>query len=202
MIVIKNKHAINKMRTAGNLLSGIFGEIEKTVVEGANTFEIDATIERLMKAAGLVPECKGYAGYRHATCISVNDILIHGVPSTRMVLKSGDFVTIDAVASYRGYCADMARCFFVGTPVEKAVEMAKVAQAALDEAIKLVRPGIHLSDISAKIQSVVEAAGCNVVRDFVGHGVGKDLHEEPEIPNYGVPGEGPILQVGMTLAIE
>lgn len=202
MIVIKNKAALDKMRQAGHRLSRILFEIADYVQAGATTLSIDARIEAQMREAGLIPVCKGYAGYKHATCISLNDAVIHGVPSQKKVLKSGDFVKIDVAGSYNGYCADMTRYFFVGQVSPIVVKMARAAQNALDAAIMEIAPGKHLSDISAVIQREVEREGFGIVRTFAGHGIGKKLHEDPEIPNYGRPGKGPVLREGMTFAIE
>ncbi len=201
-IIIKNKMAIVKMREAGRLLALVMESIKSDMLEGKSTLEIDALIEKNMMAAGLKTPCKGFADYKHATCISVNDVVVHGIPTKETVLKSGDFVTIDVVGSFNGYCADMARCFFVGEVRPVAKKLADVAQESLDKAIALIRPGIKLSDISSCIQKTVEQAGFGVIRDFVGHGIGKSFHEAPEIPNFGEPGSGPILREGMTLAIE
>ena len=202
MIIIKNKIAIERMSFAGTRLATIMEEIADDVVPGVTTLHINNIIEEKMKKAELVPECKGYGGYRHATCISLNDVLVHGVPSSTIVIQEGDLVKIDVVGSYKGYCADMARSFFVGevSTVVRAITLA--AQQALDTAIAHIVPGRHLSDVSACIQNVIEKAGFRVVRDFVGHGIGKRMHEAPEVPNFGTPGNGPILREGMTLAIE
>ncbi len=202
MIVIKNKAAIEKMRTAGKLLAKIMEDVKKIVVPGKTTLFIDNYFEKCMLEVGLKPDCKGYAGYKYATCISLNDVIVHGVPSDKIVLKSGDFVKVDVVGSYNGYCADLARYFFVGTVDPKVKHIAQVAQNALDKAIEKAVVGNRVSDLSYCIQQEVEGEGFNVVRDFAGHGIGKDMHEEPDIPNYGKPSEGPILRPGMTLAIE
>ena len=201
-MLIKNKSAIDKMAVAGQSLAQIMEELVSLVVPGVNTYDLDALIEQKMISRGLKPECKGYAGYQYATCISVNDVVVHGVPSKETVLKSGDFVKIDLTASYKLYCADTARCFFVGQASDKAKRMAAVAQCALDAAIKIAVPGNRISDISACVQEIVEKEGFSVIRAFAGHGIGKCLHEEPEIPNFGKPGKGIFLQEGMTLAIE
>jgi len=201
-IVIKNKHALDKMHAAGQKLALVMQEVESILVPDIHTEYVDAFIEERMRLAGLNPECKGYAGYRHATCISLNDVVIHGIPSKEKVLKSGDFVKIDVVGSYKGYCADMTRYFFIGTVSPVAHEMAQTAQQALDRAIQAIRPGVHLSDISATIQQKVEQDGFGVVRAFCGHGIGRTMHEGPDVPNFGVAGMGPLLQEGMTLAIE
>ena len=201
-IIVKNKLAKGRMRIAGKLLASVMNEITQQVVEGTSTLALDAAIEASMREKQLIPECKGYGSYEYASCISLNDVIVHGVPSKEVILKSGDFVKIDIVGSYKGYCADMARYFFVGKASQVAKKLADVAQQALDVAISKVAPGVFLSDISATVQAIVEDAGFSVIRDFAGHGIGKSIHEEPEIPNYGKPGEGPILREGMTLAIE
>ncbi len=201
-IVIKNKASIDKMRRAGQSLARIINDIKDVIKPGISTLELDTLIEEKMRADGLKPECKGYGTYKHATCISLNDVVVHGIPSKEIILKSGDFVKIDVVGSHKGYCADMARYFFVGSASPEALKLADAAQKALDGAIEIIRPGIRLSDVSAFIQGAVEAEGFSVVRDFAGHGIGKLIHEGPQIPNYGKPGKGPLLQEGMTLAIE
>ncbi len=190
------------MRVAGHLLASVMEDAAHFLASSKTTLEINDFIEKRMKEVGLKPECKGYAGYRHATCISLNDVVVHGVPSQKIVLRDGDFVKIDVVGSYKGYCADMARYFFVGSPCPVAKKIASTAQRALDNAIKLLEPGRRLSDISAHIQEIVEKDGYGIVKRFVGHGIGRKMHEAPEVPNFGRPGTGPILRDGMTLAIE
>ena len=202
MIKIKNKSAIKKMQTAGKLLAKILEEAKDYIKSGISTLEIDNFIEKQMIFVDLKPECKGYAGYKYATCISLNDVIVHGVPSHKVVLKSGDFVKIDIVGSYKGYCADMARYFFVGNVGQDVKKIAQVVQMALDKAIAKAVIGNKVSDISACIQQTAESKGFNVVRRFAGHGIGKQMHEFPDIPNYGEPGFGFDLQEGMTLAIE
>ena len=202
MIKIKNKQAISKMRIAGRLLASVLHEIKEHIRPGITTLELNNVIEEKMRKKGLSPECKGYRGYKYATCISINDVVVHGVPSKKVVLKDGDLVKIDVVGSHKKYCADMARCFFVGQGSPNAKKLVAVVQNALDKAIEHAVPGKHLSDISSCIQHEVEKEGFSVIRDFAGHGIGKDMHEEPEIPNFGVPGKGPVLDSGMVLAIE
>ena len=202
MIIIKNKQAIEKMRTAGQLLASVMADAAQLVVAGQSTLAINDALEKDMRAKGLRPECIGYAGYKHATCISVNDVVVHGVPSQDVTLQEGDLVKIDIVGSHKGYCADMARSYFVGEPSQNARRLIQVAQQALDGAIERVRPGVRLSDISAYIQQEVEKAGFGVVRRFAGHGIGRAIHEAPEVPNFGEPGNGPILREGMTICIE
>lgn len=190
------------MAKAGFLLSDILVSVEQLIKPGISTAEIDAWIESQIKAKGLVSKVKGYMGYRHVSCISVNDVVVHGVPRADCFLKSGDLVKIDVCASWEGYCADMARSFFVDQASEADQKLVDVARIALQKGIEQARVGNRLSDISAAIQQEVEKHGFGVVRDFAGHGIGKDMHEAPEIVNYGKPGKGPILREGMTFAIE
>ena len=207
MIAIKNKSALAKMDKAGMLLSEILAGVKEFIRPGVSTLEIDTWIEKQMRACGLVARTKGYSGYKHASCISVNDAVIHGVPSKNIILKYRDLVKVDVIASWKGYCADMARTFFIeddnNNSEDKEIKtFICVAQAALNKGIEKARVGNHLSDISFAIQHEVERHGYSVVRDFAGHGIGKFVHEEPEIPNYGKPGKGPMLRAGMVFAIE
>jgi len=202
MIETKDKIAVAKMAKAGTFLAQIFESLADRIVPGVTTSEIDAWIEGELTRNDLRSETKGYMGYAHVSCVSVNDEVVHGVPSGRRALKDGDILSVDVCASWQGYCADMARTFFVGAVSEKATQFVSAARQALDEGIKQVRPGNRLSDVSAAIQRAVEKRGYGVVRDFAGHGIGRRMHEEPEILNYGKPGSGPVLRAGMTLAIE
>lgn len=202
MITIKNKASIQKMAEAGQRLSRLFEELAPIVVVGASTQEIDSWIEKKLSEFGLLSKMKGYMGYSHVSCVSINDVVVHGKPSKATILKDGDMVKVDVCASWKGYCADMARVFFVGNVPAAAQKLAAVAQAALDKAIEKACPGNRLTDISAAVQQEVERHGYGVVRDFAGHGIGKYMHEDPEILNYGKPGQGPILRPGMTFAIE
>ncbi len=203
MIHIKNKLSINKMAQAGRLLSEIFDEVVSIIRPGISALEIDSWIENRIHQKGLVSRTKGYMGYQHVSCISINDEVVHGVPNAKKILQSSDLVKIDVCASWDGYCADMARSFFVGEPPSQVHELVVVAQKALNKGIEKARAGNKLSDISVAIQQEVERHGFGVVRDFAGHGIGKNMHEEPEVLNYGQPGDdGPVLRPGMTLALE
>lgn len=202
MIYIKNKLSIQKMTQAGQLLSQVFCSLPSIVCSGISTAEIDAWIENQLKIRKLVSRTKGYCGYKHASCISINDEVVHGVPSSNRIVKDGDLVTIDICASLNDYCADMARNFFVGESSCEAKKLVDVANSALKKGIEKACVGNRLSDISAAIQQEVESYGFGVVRDFAGHGIGKRMHEDPEILNYGVAGKGPVLYEGMTFAIE
>jgi len=203
MIQIKNKSSIAKMEKAGVLLAEIFNEISAIIKPGVTTAQINTSIAEKLKQKGLVSRAKGYSGYRYESCISVNDEVIHGEPSDSKKLKDGDLVKIDICASWKNYCADMARMFIVGSSDDSNIKkFVDVAQSALDAGINKARSGNRLSDISAAIQHEVEKHGYGVIRDFAGHGIGKRLHEEPEVLNYGEPGRGPVLRPGMALAIE
>lgn len=203
MITIKNKLSIQKMYTAGQLLSGILQQVSLFIKPGASTLELDGFIEEQLRKNGLVSEMKGYVGsYKHVSCISLNDEVVHGVPSKTKILRDGDLVKIDVCASWRGYCADMARCFVVGPSSESTTKFIEAAQSALNKGIEKAYAGNHLSDISAAIQAEVERHGYGVVRDFAGHGIGKKMHESPEVLNYGKPGQGVILRPGMAFALE
>lgn len=205
MIAIKNKASIKKMETAGGLLAAMLEEISELIKPGVSTLQLDQWIESELKKKGLLSRTKGYMGYRHSCCISVNDEVVHGVPHKDKLLQEGDLVKVDVCASWKGYCADMARCFLVGKAVNNADQikrMIDVANKALRIGVDQAVVGNRLSDISFAIQQEVEKAGFGVVRDFSGHGIGKQMHEDPEILNYGEAGRGPVLRAGMTFAIE
>ena len=202
MIRIKNKSSIQKMRHAGHQLSDIFETLGAVVKADTSTLEIDQWIEGQLRQKQLISKMKGYMGYGHVSCISVNDEVVHGIPCAGTILQPGDLVKVDVCAAWHDYCADMARVFFI-PPVSAKVKMfADAAYQALVAGSKYMCEGNRLSDVSAAIQSVVEKNGYGVVRDFAGHGIGKQMHEDPEILNYGVPGQGPLLRIGMVFAIE
>jgi methionyl aminopeptidase len=202
-MIIKSKQALEKMRTAGKLLADIFEKISPIVREGVSTAFIDAWIEEELQKRQLVSQSKGYKGYRHVSCISVNDVVVHGVPSEKVVLQKGDLVKVDVCAAWQLYCADMARSYVVGFEQnEHENHLILIAQQALDKGIAQAAPGKRLYDISAAVQEHVERYKYGVVRDFAGHGIGRHMHEEPDVPNFGTAGTGMRLQVGMTFAIE
>ena len=202
MIAIKNKQALTKMSVAGQLLAEVFDDLVEGIIPGTTTFDIDMWIAQQLRTRKLISRSLGYHGYKHVSCVSVNDEVIHGVPSQEKMLEEGDLVTVDVCASWKGYCADMARSFFVGSSIDEHRAFVRVAQSALDNGIAQAQPGNRLSDISAAVQHEVERHGYGVLRDFAGHGIGKQMHEPPEILNFGKPGNGPILRSGMALAIE
>lgn len=202
MITIKNKASLAKMEKAGSLLQEIFQELTDVVKQGVSTLALDSHIDKRLKEKNFVSKMKEYRGYKHVSCISINDEVVHGVPQENKILQDGDLVKIDVCAALDGYCADMARAYFVGKPSAMMLKLVTVADNALKRGIEQARAGNRLTDISAAIQDEVEKNGFNVVRDFAGHGIGKQMHEDPEILNFGKPGMGPLLQPGMTFALE
>lgn len=200
-IPLKSSTDFDFMREAGRHLASLFERLHQIIAPEMTTQSIDVFIEGYLTSVGLVSRTKGYRGYRYASCISINDEVVHGVPSRR-VIHEGDLVKVDVCASYHGYCADMARCFIVGQGIPLMDKMVEVAQRALDDGIAVIRPFCSIGDISAAIQKAIEAGGFSIVRDFAGHGIGASMHENPEILNYGLAGSGPVVQVGMAFALE
>ena len=202
MIITKSAREINLMKEAGRVVGLVFKTLEEAIKPGMTTLDIDAIVEKTMLDNGCIPAEKGYYGYPASACVSVNDTLIHGIPSNKIVIHEGDIVSVDIVATYKGYSADACRTYKVGTLTERAHRIVDVTKAAFFEALKVVRPGAHVGDISAAIQKYVESHGYNVVREYTGHGIGSHMHEDPSIPNYGIAGTGPMLAPGMALCIE
>ncbi|MCI7619988.1 MAG: type I methionyl aminopeptidase [Firmicutes bacterium] len=202
MIIIKSKQEIGLMREAGKVTGLILNELKELIRPGMSTMEIDRFVEKTVKAHGMTAAEKGYCGYPASVCTSVNEEVVHGIPSKKRILREGDIVSVDLVVEYKGYMADAARTYAVGKISPEAEMLIKTAEEAFWKGIEFAKPGYRLSDISHNIQTVVEGRGFGVIRDFVGHGIGSDMHEDPQIPNYGKPGKGPRLQAGMTLAIE
>jgi methionyl aminopeptidase len=192
------------MMTAGQKLAEIFVQIEGIIQPGMSTLELDAWIDRSMARVGLIAECKKVSGYRHASCISRNDEIVHGVPRAQSILQTGDVLKVDVVASYKGFCADMARTYSVNEPfADNVLACLQASQRALDAGIAACIAGNRVGDISAAIETTITQAGnYGIIRDFAGHGIGKRMHENPEILNYGKAGTGPMLQEGMGLALE
>lgn len=201
MAEIKSADEIERISRACRIVAAVLDAMGKEVRAGVSTAHLDNYGEKLIREAGALPVFIGYRGYRYATCISVNEEIVHGIPGTR-VLKEGDIVAVDVGAKVDGYCGDIAATFPVGTISKKAEKLIRACKMALKAAIKQAREGNHLGDISAAIQRVAEENGYSVVRELYGHGLGKDLHEDPLIPNFGEPGEGSLLRSGMVLAIE
>ena len=202
MIIIKSKQEIDMMRTAGKVNSLILRELKNIIKPGISTMDIDQFVEKTVKEHGMIASEKGYCDYPASACVSVNEEVVHGIPSKKRILQEGDIVSVDLVVEYKGYMADAARTYGVGEISSEAKRLIDTAEAAFFEGIKFAREGYRLYDISHAIQQKVEGEGFGVIRDFVGHGIGSEMHEEPQIPNYGKAGKGPRLQTGMTLAIE
>ena len=190
------------MREAGKVASLILRELKDLVKPGISTMEIDRFVEKTVKAHGMKAAEKGYCGYPASVCTSVNEEVVHGIPSKKRILREGDIVSVDLVVEYKGYMADAARTYAVGRVSPEAEELIKTAEDAFWKGIQFAKVGCRLSDISHAVQTEVEGRGFGVIRDFVGHGIGNKMHEDPQIPNYGKAGKGPRLQAGMTLAIE
>lgn len=201
MITIKSNRELAYMRDAGKVVAGGLAEISKAIKPGVTTEELDHIAEEFIIRMGARPAFKGLYGFPASICTSVNEEVVHGIPGLRE-LKDGDIIGIDIGAEINGYFSDAAVTFPVGVIETKALRLLETAEGALDEGIKKAKAGARLSDISHAIQTYVESRGYSVVRDFVGHGIGKKMHEEPQVPNFGRPGRGPRLKSGMTLAIE
>jgi methionyl aminopeptidase len=201
VIVCRSQSEIDKLRRANQLVATVLAKLRAMVVVGVTTEDIDRAAEAMVRQAGAVPAFKGYHGYPATVCASVNEQVVHGIPSRRP-LEAGDIVSIDMGAVLDGFFGDSAVTVPVGSIGAAAQELLQVTEEALFCGIEVVRPGARVSDIGAAVQQRVESAGFSVVREFVGHGIGTSLHEEPQIANYGPAGKGPRLAEGMVLAIE
>lgn len=190
------------MRENGLLLSGILEGLKSMIRPGVTTQDLDQYLESEIRKGGAVPAFKGYRGYRASLCASVNEEVVHGIPSPRRRLKDGDIISLDVGLKKQGLFSDMAYTVPVGKVSKDVLEFLRVSEEALWEGIQKVRPGNRIGDLSHAVQQYVERHGYSVVRDYVGHGIGRQLHEEPVIPNFGPPKVGPRLEVGMVLAIE
>jgi len=202
VIICRSTAELEKMREAGRLVGEVLTELTARVAPGVTTAELDELAERRIRKAGAIPAFKGYHGYPATICASINEEVIHGIPSGRRILNEGDVISIDVGASLDGYYGDSAVTLAVGQVSEAAATLLRVTEESLYKAIERVRPGGRISDIGHAVQQHVEAYGFSVVREFVGHGIGQRMHEEPQVPNYGEPGRGPRLAEGMVLAIE
>lgn len=201
MIILKSTQEIAMMRESNRILAQLFEHIAPMIQPGITTAELDSEAELFIRSHNAVPAFKGYRGFPATLCTSVNEAVVHGIPSERR-LVSGDIISIDVGALFNGFYSDAARTFPVGEVSKQAQALMDATRQALAAGISQAYPGNRLSDISSAVQQVVESAGFSVVRDFVGHGIGKGLHEDPQIPNFGKKGNGPVLKEGMTFAIE
>jgi methionyl aminopeptidase len=202
VIICRSTAELEKMREAGRLVGEVLTDLTARVAPGVTTAELDEIAEERIRQAGAIPAFKGYHGYPATICASINEEVIHGIPSGRRILNEGDVISIDVGASLDGYYGDSAVTLAVGQVSEQAATLLRVTEESLYKAIERVRPGARVSDIGHAVQQHVEAYGFSVVREFVGHGIGQRMHEEPQVPNYGEPGRGPRLTEGMVLAIE
>ncbi|ART74692.1 type I methionyl aminopeptidase [Sutcliffiella horikoshii] len=201
MIICKTPRELEIMREAGRIVALTHQELKKHIVPGVTTKQLDDIAEKFIRKHDAIPSFKGYNGFRGSICASVNEELVHGIPGDR-VLKDGDIISIDIGAKYNGYHGDSAWTYAVGNISDETKRLLEVTEQSLYEGIKEVKPGARLSDVSHAIQTYAEAHDFSIVREYVGHGIGQDLHEDPQIPHYGPPNKGPRLKPGMVLAIE
>jgi methionyl aminopeptidase len=201
MIIYKTDDEIRRMRESSRIVARILAELRPLITPGTKTGELDAYAERRTRELGAKPAFKGYRGYPATLCISVNEEVIHGIPSPRR-LQNGDIVSIDFGVLYEGYHGDAARTYPVGTVTTQAQRLIRAAEESFRQGLARLVEGNRISDVSAAVQESVEAQGFSVIRAFVGHGIGQALHEEPQVPNFGFPGRGPKIRRGLVLAVE
>lgn len=201
MIIGKSKKEIEKMRAAGQLVGSVLRELRGMVAPGITTIEVDRAAEKMIRDAGALPTFKGYNGFPFSICASVNEQVVHGFPSNYK-LNEGDLFSIDCGATLEGFVGDTATTVPVGKVSEEWQRLIQVTEECLDRAIEQCRPGKHLGDIGWAVQELAESHGYSVVRDYVGHGIGRRMHEDPQIPNYGKPGQGPKIKAGYVFAVE
>lgn len=200
-IIIKSSQEIVIMREAGRVVAAVIDALSKEVRPGITTAELDKVAVNELKRRAAVSSFKGYRGFPASICTSVNEEVVHGIPGNR-ILKEGDIISLDVGAFLKGFHADAAVTLAVGTISPDARKLMEATRGALESGIAAARDGVRLGDVSAAIQSYAESRGFSVVREYVGHGIGRDLHEEPQVPNFGIAGEGSLLKKGMTLALE
>ena len=201
MIIGKSKKEIDKMRAAGQLVGSVLRELRGMVAPGITTIEVDRAAEKMIRDAGALPTFKGYHGFPYSICASVNEQVVHGFPSNYK-LKEGDLFSIDCGVTLEGFVGDTATTVPVGSVPEDWQKLIQVTNECLERAIEQCRPGKHLGDIGWAVQELAESHGYSVVRDYVGHGIGRQMHEDPQIPNYGRPGQGPKIKAGYVFAVE
>jgi methionyl aminopeptidase len=202
MIYYKSANEIDKMRRPNQIVAEILVEIEAVIKPGVSTAELDRFAEKIINKRGARPAFKGYRDYPATLCTSVNEQVVHGIPSPKVLLKEGDIISVDIGAECDGWFGDAAKTFPVGEITAEDKRLLTVTSECLESAVKVMTNGNRLSDIGNTIQSHAESNGFGVVRDYVGHGIGRQMHEQPQVPNYGNPGRGPYLRPGMVLAIE
>ena len=202
MITLKSERELALMREAGHIVALAHKAVKDAIRPGISTAELDKIAYDVITSNGAIPSFLNYNGFPATICASVNEVVIHGIPSKNTILKDGDIISVDIGANYKGYHGDCAKTFFVGSVSEEKRQLVEVTTQSLYEGVKFARPGNRLSDISHAIEEYAKSFGYSVVLEYTGHGVGHALHEDPAVPNYGAPGKGPILKKGMTLAIE
>ena len=203
MIHYKSAEELDKMRVAGRITADAVKEVISKVRVGVTTADLDLVAETLIRDRGATPAFKGYRGFPASICASINSEIVHGIPSTKRVLADGDVVSLDFGAVWEGFVGDSAMTVIVGEPPSaEAEKLVRVTEDSLEAAIQQIRPGSRLSDIGAAVQQVAEGAGFSVVREYVGHGIGRAMHEDPQVPNYGSPGRGLSLKPGLVIAVE
>jgi len=202
MIILKSPREIDIMEQANKIVAETHAFLAEKVAPGITTEEIDRLGDQFIRDKGAEPSFKGYRGYPASICISINEEVVHGIPSPDRVLNEGDIVSLDIGAFYKGFHGDAARTLPVGQISQEAEKLIDITERSFHEAVKKAEPGNRLTDISSMVQAVAEENGFSVVREYVGHGIGHDMHEDPQIPNFGPPGRGPVLKEGMTLAVE
>lgn len=201
MITIKSEHEIELMRQAGLMVSKTHKYLKDFIKPGITTKELDKLAEDYIRSMGGIPTCKGYEGFPASLCTSINDEVVHGIPSNR-TLKNGDIITIDMVIGYKGYQGDAAWTYAVGDITDKKKYLMEHTEQALYEGVKMAKPGNRIGDISNAIEKYATKHNLGIVKELVGHGIGTDMHEDPDVPNYGKPGVGPKLKEGMVICIE
>jgi methionyl aminopeptidase len=202
MIILKSRQEIEKIRKACLIVAAVLDGIIEIIRPGVNTETLDQFAEKLIVSAGAQPAFKGYRGYPRTLCTSINNQVVHGIPSRSVVLHEGDIISVDVGAIVEGFYGDAARTYPVGAIAPEKIRLITVTEEALNKGIAEARPGNRLYDISAAVQFHVESNGFSVVREFVGHGIGRNMHEDPQIPNFGDRGQGPRIKSGMVFAIE
>ena len=202
MISVKSEREIALLKQAGHIVALCLEALKEHVKPGVTTYELDQICEKIILENGGVPSCKGYEGYPCTVCASVNEVVVHGIPSKKQKLKEGDIVSIDLVAGYKGYHGDSAYTYKVGKVSPEKEQLLEVTEKALYEGLSKVREGAHLGDVSAAIGAYINHYGYGIIDQYSGHGIGREMHEDPVIFNFGTPGTGPVLKEGMVLAIE
>lgn len=202
MIELKNNIAFSLMEKAGEILKNTLSLVESNIKPGVSTKELDRIAEEYILSQGATPTEKGFCGYPASICASVNDVIVHGIPSEKIILKEGDIISIDCVVCYKGYNADAARTYPVGKISPEKERLIKTCEECFYQGVAQVLVGNRIGDISYAIQKYAESNGYSVIRELSGHGIGREMHEDPDIPNFGSKGFGPIIKVGMALAIE